>query len=162
MLKQGISYPKIERELNCARSTIAYHAKHMGLTKKSGGERYDWGAIGRDIEENKLTALDCMKKYGMSKSILYITINLKSLPKLAKVAVTKAGAHAYRDRRLKKRSARRLWQIKINAALRERGETYSKFIGKLTKAKIEVDRKVLAEIAEKQPAAFTKFVDSLK
>ena len=82
----------------------------------------------------------------------------KKLIKQAKTAVTKAGAHAYRDRRVKKRTARALWQIKINAAARENGTTYSKLIAALTKGKVALDRKILAAIAERHPAVFAKIV----
>ena len=86
----------------------------------------------------------------------------KKLIKLAKTAVTKAGVYAYQDRRTKKRMARQLWQIQLNAAVREHGLSYSKFIGGLKKAKIELDRKVLAEIAQKEPATFAKIVEKIK
>lgn len=82
----------------------------------------------------------------------------KNLIKLAKTAATKAGAHAYRDRRLKKRTNRGLWQIKINAAVREHGLSYSKFIDLLKKNKIELDRKVLADLAENEPKIFEAVV----
>ena len=82
----------------------------------------------------------------------------KKLIKIAKTAVTKAGAHAHRDRRVKKRTARGLWQIKINAAARTNGTIYSKLAGSLKKNNIEVDRKILAGIAEHEPALFTAIV----
>ncbi|MAG28547.1 50S ribosomal protein L20 [bacterium] len=82
----------------------------------------------------------------------------KNLIKAAKTAITKAGAHAYRDRRVKKRTSRALWQIKINAVARENGTTYSKLINALTKNKIELDRKILADIAEHNPKIFEKIV----
>jgi len=71
----------------------------------------------------------------------------KKLIKLAKTARTKAGAHAYVDRRKKKRTMRGLWQIKINAFVREHGLSYSRFIGLLKTNKVEVDRKILADLA---------------
>lgn len=74
--------------------------------------------------------------------------------KAAKQAVIKAGVYAYRDRRAKKRDFRRLWQIKINAAARERGLTYSRFIEALKKNSIEIDRKILADVAEHSPKSF--------
>lgn len=86
----------------------------------------------------------------------------KNLVKLAKVAVLKAGVYAYRDRRRKKRETRRLWQIKINAACRELGLTYSKFIHQLKKAKVELDRKILAQLAEFYPEIFKKIVEEVK
>ena len=86
----------------------------------------------------------------------------KSKIKLARTAVNKAGAYAYRDRRNKKRDVRALWQIQIGAATRELGVSYSKFISGLKKANIELDRKVLAEMAEKQPKIFAKIVEKVK
>ncbi|MDD2646849.1 MAG: 50S ribosomal protein L20 [Patescibacteria group bacterium] len=86
----------------------------------------------------------------------------KSKIKLAKVAVYKAGSYAYRDRRNKKRAARALWQIKINAACRENGTKYSSLINALKKNNIELDRKVLAELAMNCPAVFQKLVESVK
>lgn len=86
----------------------------------------------------------------------------KKLIKLAQTADTKAGAHAYRDRKLKKRNNRRLWQIKINAALRALGSKYSVFMGSLHTKNIGLDRKVLAEIAEKHPKVFEKIAESAK
>ena len=78
----------------------------------------------------------------------------KNLIKLAKTAVLKAGAHAYRDRRVKKRTMRGLWQIRINAATREYGLSYSAFIFALKKKAIKLDRKVLSQIAVKHPQIF--------
>lgn len=86
----------------------------------------------------------------------------KKLIKLAKVAALKAGVYSYRDRRRKKREMRRLWQIKINAACRQMGLTYSKFIHLLKKAKIELDRKILAKLAESYPEIFKKIVEKVK
>lgn len=86
----------------------------------------------------------------------------KSKYKLAKDALKHAWAHAYKDRKRKKRDFRRLWQIKINAASRKQGLTYSQFINKLKKANIEIDRKILAQLAEKQPAVFKKIVEKIK
>ena len=86
----------------------------------------------------------------------------KSLIKLAQTADTKAGAHAYRDRKNKKRENRRLWQVKINAAVRALGTTYSVFIASLKKNDILIDRKILAEVAENHPAVFTKIVEEVK
>ena len=74
----------------------------------------------------------------------------------------RAGAFAYRDRKAKKRTARRLWIARINAACRQAGLTYSVFIAALKKAGILLDRKVLAEIAVRDPAAFTKLTDTAR
>ena len=71
----------------------------------------------------------------------------KKLIKLAKTARTKAGAHAFVDRRKKKRTTRALWQIKINAFVRDYDLSYSKFIGLLKASNIEIDRKILADMA---------------
>jgi len=86
----------------------------------------------------------------------------KSKYKLAKDALKHAWTHAYVDRKKKKRNFRQLWQIKINAASRANGLTYSKFINKLKKAKIEIDRKILAQLAEKQPEVFEKIIEKIK
>lgn len=82
--------------------------------------------------------------------------------KLAKVAITKAGVYAFRDRRNKKRAFRALWLTKLSAALKERGESYSKFMGNLKKAHITLDRKVLAELAERHPAIFDAILKESK
>jgi len=82
----------------------------------------------------------------------------KSKIKLAKTAVRKAGVYAYRDRRTKKREARSLWQIKINAGCRTNNFIYSKFIASLKKNKIELDRKILADLAENYPQIFGDIV----
>jgi large subunit ribosomal protein L20 len=72
----------------------------------------------------------------------------------------KSMVYAYRDRRNKKRDMRRLWIIRINAAARARGTTYSRLIHGLKQADIELDRKMLAELAVNEPEAFTKVVDT--
>lgn len=79
----------------------------------------------------------------------------KSKLKLAKTAAVKAGAYAYRDRRVKKRVFRALWQMRINAAAREQGISYSALMGKIKKANIALDRKTLATLAVDHPAVFT-------
>jgi large subunit ribosomal protein L20 len=76
--------------------------------------------------------------------------------------VLRAGAFAYRDRKAKKRTARRLWIARINAACRQAGLTYSVFIAALKKAGILLDRKVLAEIAVRDPAGFAKLADTAR
>ena len=78
--------------------------------------------------------------------------------RLAKQAVTRALQYAYRDRRNKKRDLRGLWITRINAAAREQGTTYGKLIAGLKAANIELDRKVLAELAVSEPAAFAAIV----
>lgn len=76
--------------------------------------------------------------------------------------VEKALQYAYRDRRNKKRDIRSLWIQRINAATREYGLSYSRFINGLLKANVEINRKMLAELAVSNPAAFNKFVDIAK
>ena len=79
--------------------------------------------------------------------------------RVAKQAVIKAGQYAYRDRRVKKRTFRSLWIARINAAARDCGITYSQFINGLKKASIEIDRKVLADIAVFDKTGFAKIAD---
>jgi large subunit ribosomal protein L20 len=86
----------------------------------------------------------------------------KNVYRVAKQAVMKAGQYAYRDRRQKKRQFRALWIARINAGARECGLTYSRFMNGLKKASIEVDRKVLADLAVFDKEAFTALVDSAK
>ncbi len=81
--------------------------------------------------------------------------------KKAKEAVMKAQSYAYRDRRTKKRTTRSLWITRLNNALSEKGIKYSVFIDVLNKKKIEIDRKVLSEMAVKEPEAFDLFVKKL-
>ncbi|WP_374592891.1 50S ribosomal protein L20 [Aquabacterium sp.] len=86
----------------------------------------------------------------------------KNVFRIAKQAVMKAGQYAYRDRRNKKRVFRRLWIARINAASRQEGLSYSKFIAGLKKAAIDLDRKVLADLAVNDPAAFSGIVAKVK
>ncbi len=86
----------------------------------------------------------------------------KNVYRVAKQAVMKAGQYAYRDRRQKKRQFRTLWISRINAGARECGLTYSRFMNGLKKATVEVDRKVLADLAVFDKAAFAKFVEMAK
>ena len=82
--------------------------------------------------------------------------------RVAKQAVIKAGQYAYRDRRNRKREFRSLWIIRINAAARENGITYSKLIAGLKKASIDLDRKTLANIAVNDKEAFSKIAEEAK
>src|SRR5881227_2441841 len=82
--------------------------------------------------------------------------------RVAKEAVMKAGQYQYRDRRNKKREFRALWIARINAAVRELGMTYSVFMSGLKKASIEIDRKVLADLAVLDKAAFAKIASQVK
>ena len=86
----------------------------------------------------------------------------KSKFKLAKDALRHAMTYAYRDRKVKKRDFRNLWNLQINALARENGITYSKFINGLKNKKIELDRKVLSELAKKHPEIFVKIVEEVK
>ncbi|MBL7004180.1 MAG: 50S ribosomal protein L20 [Gammaproteobacteria bacterium] len=82
--------------------------------------------------------------------------------RVAKQAVTKAGQYAYRDRRQRKRQFRALWIARINAAARSNGMSYSVFMNGLKKASIEIDRKVLSDIAIFDKSAFTALVEKAK
>lgn len=86
----------------------------------------------------------------------------KSKITLMKTAVIKAGAHAYVDRRRKKRDFRALWNIRINAAAREEGMKYSTLIAALHKKGIALDRRVLSQLAVEYPAVFAKIVSAVK
>ncbi len=86
----------------------------------------------------------------------------KNTFRIANQAVEKAGQYAYRDRKAKKRNFRSLWIQRINAAARNEGLTYGRFINGLSKAGIEVDRKVLADIAVHEPDSFKSLVDQAK
>lgn len=82
----------------------------------------------------------------------------KNTIRVAKQAVDKAGQYAYRDRRTRKRNFRALWIQRINAAAREHGLTYGRFIAGLGKAGVAVDRKMLADLAVREPTAFAALV----
>lgn len=86
----------------------------------------------------------------------------KNVYRIAKQAVMKAGQYAYRDRRQRKRQFRALWITRINAAARELGMTYSTFMNGLKKAAVEVDRKVLADLAVFDKAAFAALAEQAK
>jgi len=97
--------------------------------------------------------LQAAKGFRLKRSKLY---------RYASDAVDHGRVYAYRDRRTKKRTFRYLWQIRINAAVREAGLTYSRFMEGLKAAKIGLDRKVLADLAATDAAAFATIVDSAK
>jgi len=86
----------------------------------------------------------------------------KNVFRVAKQAVMKAGQYAYRDRRQRKREIRGLWIARINAAVRELGLSYSAFMAGLRKARIEIDRKVLADLAVHDKPAFAKIAGEVK
>jgi len=97
--------------------------------------------------------LKAAKGYWMSRSKQF---------KKAQEAVLHAGAYAYVGRKQKKRNFRKLWIIRINAAVRELGMSYSRFIAGLNKQQIGVDRKILAQIATEHPKVFEKIVEKVK
>ena len=86
----------------------------------------------------------------------------KNCFKVAKTKVAKAGQYAYRDRKVKKRAMRTLWNVRINAAARGCGITYSKLIFGMKKANIGIDRKILADLAVSDPQAFAAVVEKAK
>ena len=88
--------------------------------------------------------------------------NRKNLYREAKQAVIKAGTYAYRDRRVKKRTFRRLWITRLNIAVRELGLTYSQLINKMTAKKVGVDRKVLSQMAMENPKVFKQVIENIK
>ncbi|MBN1911485.1 MAG: 50S ribosomal protein L20 [Pirellulales bacterium] len=85
-----------------------------------------------------------------------------TLLRSAKETLLRAGAYAFRDRRARKREFRKLWIIRINAAVRMRGLRYSEFIHGLDKANIQLDRKILADMAVNDPVAFDQLVERVK
>lgn len=86
----------------------------------------------------------------------------KNLFRQAKQAMLKAGQHAFRDRRTKKRVFRRLWIVRLNAAVRAHGLTYQDFITRATALNLGLNRKVLSELAQQSPEQFTAVVDRVK
>lgn len=102
------------------------------------------------------------KRRNLMKRVKGFEGGRKNLIKLAKTAEIKAGAHAFRDRRNKKRTTRANWQVQINAAVRTLGTSYSAFTGALKKKEIGLNRKMLAEIAGNFPAVFEKIVAAAK
>ncbi len=97
--------------------------------------------------------LKLAKGYRTTRSKLY---------KNAKEAVFRAGNYAFRDRKARKRVFRRLWITRINIATRLRGVTYSRFVNLMKKANIELDRKILADLAVNDPAVFDKIIEKIK
>ena len=85
-----------------------------------------------------------------------------TLLRSAKETIVRSGVYAYRDRRVRKREFRKLWIIRINAAVRMRGIRYSEFIHGMTKANIMLDRKMLAEMAVNDPEGFDQIVEKVK
>jgi large subunit ribosomal protein L20 len=101
-------------------------------------------------------------KNRLFKSVKGYVGGRRRLTRTAKETLVRAGAFAFRDRRARKREFRKLWIIRINAACRERGLRYSEFIFGLNKAKIELDRKSLSELAIHDPSAFDAVVEQVK
>ena len=101
----------------------------------------------------KKKVLKQAKGYRGARSKLYRT---------AKVAVMRSMAYSYRDRKKRKGDFRRLWIIRIGAALRQEGISYSAFIGALAKAGVGLNRKVMAELAVKEPVLFSRIVEKVK
>lgn len=108
---------------------------------------------GNVAKNRRKKILKLAKGYRGAKSKLFKTANQ---------AVMKSLTYAYRDRKQKKRNFRQLWIARINAAARMNGISYSKFMNGLKKNGIEINRKMLAEIAVSDPAAFTKLVEKVK
>ncbi len=102
------------------------------------------------------------KREKLLKKVKGFKAGRKTRYRLAKQALTKALIHAYRDRKRKKRELRKFWQTQINAACRKFGISYSKFIHGLKEKKIELDRKILAEISKNYPEIFEKIVKEVK
>lgn len=86
----------------------------------------------------------------------------KSKERAAKEALLHALSHSFRGRKEKKRNFRRLWNVQINAALRSKNLTYSKFIAKLRKENIKLDRKILADLVKNEPLVFEKILEKIK
>ena len=110
----------------------------------------------------KRGVLHLKRRRGLMKRVKGFEAGRKNLIALAQTADTKAGAHAYPDRRVKKRTMRGLWQVRINAAVRLFDLSYSKFMGALKTKQILLDRKVLSQIADKEPKVFAKIVEFVK
>lgn len=98
------------------------------------------------------------RRRGILRQVKGYRFDRKSKERIAKVAIKKAGVHAFRDRRNKKRVFRNLWTLRINAAARPLGFSYSKLIAALKKAEIAIDRKALSTLAKDYPEAFARIV----
>lgn len=98
----------------------------------------------------------------LKKSVKGFRTGRRKSVKLARQAAMKAMSYAYHDRKKKKSVMRSLWIIRVNAALQPLGLSYSKFIAQLKSNKIEIDRKILAQLAHQHPAVFSALVNKLK
>lgn len=105
----------------------------------------------RARKRKKLLSLAKGYKWGRKKKV-----------KLAKVAIKKAGVYAYRDRKVKKHEKRHLWTNQLNYAVRNYGMSYSRFIDALKKKKIDLDRKVLADLSANHPEVFKEIIQKIK
>ena len=108
---------------------------------------------GNKKTQRRKKVLKAAKGYYGTKSRAY---------RIAKQAVDRSESFAYRDRRQRKRNFRRLWIVRINAAARQNGLSYNRFMEGLRKADCAVDRKMLADLAVREPAAFTELVEIAK
>jgi large subunit ribosomal protein L20 len=106
--------------------------------------------------------LHAKRRRGILKHTRGFKWGRKSKIKLAKVAKMKAGQYAFNDRKIKKRVRRNLWNVKINAAVRNYQLSYSRFIDLLKKNNVALDRKILADLAQNHEAIFAKVVESVK
>ena len=106
------------------------------------------------------------KRHNRRKKLLGLAkgnyLNKSKLYKFAKESVEKALGYAYRDRKVRKRDFRRLWIVRIGAAARQNGMNYNQFIFGLKQAGVDMDRKILADIALQDPAAFTRLTETAK
>lgn len=102
------------------------------------------------------------RRKNLMKRVKGFEAGRKNLIKQAKVADFKAGVHSYRDRKVKKRDARALFQTRINAGARQLGISYSKLMGAFKVKGIALNRKVLSEIAAQKPEVFKKLVETVK
>lgn len=99
------------------------------------------------------------KTLGMTKGYRF---GRSTKERQAKEAIVHAGTYAFAHRRDKKNDVRKLWEVRINALVREHGMSYSKFIGALKKANIALDRKILSDLAQHKPSSFAKIVEKVK
>ena len=106
------------------------------------------------------------KRHDRRKKLLWLAsgyyLNKSKLYKFAKESVEKALVYAYRDRKSRKRDFRRLWIVRIGAAARMNGLNYNQFIFGLKQAGVDMDRKILADLAVQDPAAFTRLAETAK
>jgi len=109
----------------------------------------------------KRGTISLKRRRNILKQVKGYRFGRKSKEKMAKEAIAHAGIHAFQHRRKKKGVFRRLWQIKINAASRANGISYSKLIDRLKKENIALDRKILADLAETKQEIFSKIVEKV-